>query len=533
MITKPWTYWAIFFLWVALFFRTSEVQGGGPEPVTVIDIAVLWTPALAALQRDDLAEQARSWVEGVNGALMNSEARVRLRLVHSGKVTYPFNPEQLGHALEPHTAKLARLLDPNDGFFDAAQSIRDAVSADLLVVVTPGELDPAHAALVAAEPRLGFGVTSLKTEHEFARVVGRLMGCAGVENDPALGPVGSGAFADSQAFRLTNTHYSTLMGAEPVFPVFSTPGVQALGQPLGIAGVADNVRTWNVRAAEVAAFRAPLGSAQTPVVTWTLPRTGSVFAQGSEIQLEVAAQGSSANLREIEILAVDAVSGLPRLLPARMSRGTVSPHRAAIPGVLPQWGRLVARATDEAGVAAQSTVEFRVPPPNDDFVRRESIPPAGGSLLLRVGGSSLEPGEPAWEAGINGSVWWTWTAPGAGSLKLEWESSGLPRSHVRVFRGAAWGQWVAAGEMGPGTNSVIGTKAGEVLQIAAGLGQFFGPDPEERLRVTFFPALANDEFASAIELSGTNLSVTGHVFGARGEADITAVPWLGERGTVW
>src|SRR5688572_13628657 len=70
---------------------------------------------------------------------------------------------------------------------------------------------------------------------------------------------------------------------------------------------------------------------------------------------------------------------------------------------------------------------FGQPPPNDNFAKATRVTVWSGWLQSSNAAASVEPGEPH-HLGMNGpfgkSIWWRWTAPDHGTLRID--SSRLP-----------------------------------------------------------------------------------------------------------
>lgn len=527
-----------------LLSMAAQPAPNGEDGVSVLEVAVFWTPNAQAA--GVVGSQVETWLQHANQVLLNSGARIHLRLAHASKVSYGADsrfswPGEDGS----QTDLLVRLVDPADGYLDVIHEVRDQVGADLvLLLVNATQPTSTFAAEFALRPELGLGVSAELSEVGLIRLVGRLLGCGPWKGSLAeLGWVAQpGLHPDSHAHRITNGWggvFSTLMDSGVRLPVFSNPNLTALGQPLGVAGAADNVRTLNERAPAVAGFRPPAGGARRPRISWRRPASPAVVPLGSELELELEVAPGTAALARVEVFDDPYLGPIPQGAARPLRTFTAPPYRLHLPAPRPQWRRLVARATDADGVLSQAVLEVRTPPPNDRFSQALPLQPAGERVAYRLGGTSFEPGEPPWVAGIAGSAWWTWTAPGTGTLRVDPSplSFGYVQAVLRAFRGAELPSLTLAAEVLPGGPPLLlPVSAGETLALVLGTPVFAGPDPHAALQemaVAFYPGISHDAFAAALPLQGDRLTVSGHTVGATGETNGPHAGWLSNAATVW
>jgi len=167
------------------------------------------------------------------------------------------------------------------------------------------------------------------------------------------------------------------------------------------------------------------------------------------------------------------------------------------------------------------------PPANDNFANRVTLT---GTHLANVTGSNLgasaEPGEPfhADTLGLK-SVWWTWTAPASGALKLTTQGSAID-TVLAVYTGNSISNLtlVTANDEDPffGYQSIItcNVTSGVTYQIA--VDGFDGDEGDIRVRLDLDSALpvpANDNFANRITLSGSNITTNWSNVGATYESN--------------
>src|SRR4051812_3670906 len=273
MHSEWWCVRVAFFLVMFVSGIPARAQGTDSGLVPVIDVMVVYTSAAQAEGGPALPSLIKAAVDDANTVLLNSRARAHFRLVHQAKVDYtePQGWESAG------LLTLDRLVTPGDGYVDEVNALRDQYKADLAVLIVKGSPSFKSVACLNADADHAFAVIG-PGGVTFVSLLGRLLGCeaeiAPVEETGRV--IGDGAFPDSHAARITNAlHgvFSTVMAVQGwTLPVFSNPELRVLGQPLGETGKADNVRTINLRAPIVSAFRGAAGLGRPPTVTWKYPQ---------------------------------------------------------------------------------------------------------------------------------------------------------------------------------------------------------------------------------------------------------------------
>lgn len=247
----------------------------------------------------------------------------------------------------------------------------------------------------------------------------------------------------------------------------------------------------------------------THLVSFTWPTNGQVVA-APEFNLEAAVHPDFGAVGEVEFFyangtSIGRVKEPPFVVSLRKTTGTKYGFYA------------VARSADgRQTVSLPITISLRYPEfSNDLFVNRTRV--EGTNIV--VSGSNrnatTEPDEPTLPFGaVAHSVWWTWTAPANGGLRLStWESSFITK--LRVFTGESLTNLVLV-PGGAGTDALaIPVLGGVIYQIALDTGGGAGADTIFVWR--WEPAPTNDNFAHATVLEGVNLDVAGTTFGATGE----------------
>ncbi len=255
-----------------------------PAEQSVIDVAVFYTPAARenAGGTDVTATLIDLMVAETNAAYQASRANQRIKLVAVEEVVGYTESNNL-------SIDLVRLRSPSDGHMDEVHDIRDAVAADivLLITVTAGSRGVAFQMFVpsTSSEAEAFGVVSTESTDTFAHELGHIMGlqhdryqvckdnCShvtrfpyafGYENQRALEPS-----PPDTAFWRTIMAYPSQCGRCSGILRFSNPDQiypYPGGDPLGKAGLepapgadgpSDAVRMLNRTRGYVANFRTP------------------------------------------------------------------------------------------------------------------------------------------------------------------------------------------------------------------------------------------------------------------------------------
>lgn len=265
------------------------------ESLAIVDALILYTASFYRADPANLPYWLRTMVEGANDAFMNSGVPLRLRAVHTAKVSYEEGSATLDGSLH-------HLLDPADGQLDEVGRLREDWNADVVILVTGSGDNAEYAAPLAAGMTNAFVVLNSTSDFTLAKALGRLAGCG-----PDVGSTRSrGLFDDSRSHYLRqgeDTLWGTLM-SELIgnLTVFSNPSLSWQGQPLGQVGVADNVRVLRMRAADLAGFRSPLTRVVAPEVKWVTPAADLDWTLGQTIPLELAAAQGESPVVRVEIL---------------------------------------------------------------------------------------------------------------------------------------------------------------------------------------------------------------------------------------
>ncbi|HEY5914036.1 MAG TPA: Ig-like domain-containing protein [Verrucomicrobiae bacterium] len=507
----------------ALLTAPSTAPGAESSGVPVIHLLFLYTPA--AMEQAGSAPPVQRMVDEANSVFLNSAARARIRLVHMAKVAYQEPPISDTFKLQ---LTLERLVDPRDGYLDEAHLLRAQYGADIVVLLTEdiwgysgqdGFLAPLRPNTAHA-----FGVLTSTSDYAFTRLLGRLLGCEAQQAplEETWRVVGEGAFPDSHACIVSNRTgqvYSTIMGARTtLLPVFSNPDVVRFGSLMGISGSADNVRTINLVAPEMAGFSGITNWVTPPEVQWVFPASGALFSPGADIPLQVAATSSTAVVQKVEFYKADSPQDLTgRLLFTDFTPGPAGHFDLTLTNAAAGWYHISARATDSSKEIGQASIEFRVRAPNDDFADRIQLQTATDRVPLDLAGMSLEPGEePLAAPGVEATAWYTWTAPDNGYL----EAKALPdyswylSPWVRAYSGTNLATLASVGgSPDRGSPLLLPVNRGDTVQLSVGCGRNEVVPAE--LVTAFLPPLTNDSFESRVAITGLAAIIAGHNVGAR------------------
>ncbi len=160
-------------------------------------------------------------------------------------------------------------------------------------------------------------------------------------------------------------------------------------------------------------------------------------------------------------------------------------------------------------------------PPNDNFANRVTL--AGSNIYTNGSnvGATFETNEPMHLVTFGGkSIWWKWTAPSSGGVMLTTSNSAVD-TILCVYRGNALTNlvFVAGNDNASETDltsiAYFNVTGGTTYQIA--VDGFDGDSGAISLHLVLDvadPVPANDNFANAVLVTGTNATVTGSNIGA-------------------
>jgi hypothetical protein len=241
--------------------------------------------------------------------------------------------------------------------------------------------------------------------------------------------------------------------------------------------------------------------------TWTAPAAGTVTIDtvGSDFDTLLAVY-SGAHFSLLARVAQDDESGGNRTSQVRFSTITGRAYAIAVDG----FGGAIGNITLH--------LNFSGTPPemtNDAFANSTRLTTAGLSVAGRNVGATAEAGEPA-HAGISAShsVWWRWTAPDIGVLRVNTIGSDFD-TVLAVYTGGAVNQLtpLASDDEGGGLNTsalVVNVTRGTTYQIA--VDGYQGASGNIVLSFQFMDGRGtplNDDFANRQTLSGPSVTANG------------------------
>jgi hypothetical protein len=151
------------------------------------------------------------------------------------------------------------------------------------------------------------------------------------------------------------------------------------------------------------------------------------------------------------------------------------------------------------------SLTFTPPPPNDAFADRIALAGANVSTNGANIGATREPGEPAHAGGLGEhSVWWTWNAPASGRVTIT--VGGSFYKVIAIYTGADLASLTPVASSS--ATATFEAVAGVAYQIAVDGAGSFDFTTSLSVTVALLPPPANDNFATATALAGTNANVS-------------------------
>lgn len=266
--------------------------------------------------------------------------------------------------------------------------------------------------------------------------------------------------------------------------------------------------------------------------SWTPQTSGSVLVESCDLESVVA------------VYTGDALTGLARVgtyVTDDLFCGVLGLGRMTFEATAGTSYRIAMASGSDGGGAFTLTIKPGSgpngddPPPNDDFADAEVLTGLSAVTTGTNVEATKEPNEPSHGTGSAASVWYSWTAPAAGSVMIETCDSDFD-TLLAVYTGGAVGALtpVATNDDDCGTKSrvIITATLGTTYRIAVdGFGTATG---SISLSIFAITPITNDAFADAEVLSGPlPLAATGSTFSATGEPDEPEHAGQSNAGSVW
>jgi subtilisin family serine protease len=253
---------------------------------------------------------------------------------------------------------------------------------------------------------------------------------------------------------------------------------------------------------------------------WTAPSDGTVQISGAVSALGVYTGATIPTLVPVHLTEEGSSSGVD----VRFSAVAGTTYRIAVSGrptVVPIEEDFTMR------------LALREAPVNDAFARRIVLTGASTSAAGSSEAATLEAGEPSLpQIGGKASLWWTWTAPTAGSAVFTLTDNAAHQIGIYTGDSLATLTLVASSSSGwtiPGKRHLtITAAAGQTYQI-----QVMGGRAPFTLAVDVLAAPPNDSFDGRIQLAGTEFEFRGDTTAATREAGEPVPTAYGSGRTLW
>lgn len=195
-------------------------------------------------------------------------------------------------------------------------------------------------------------------------------------------------------------------------------------------------------------FAVGLSITLPPTVVFTNPPDGSVLGSSSGIAVSAAPQDSDGTIQSVQFYEIHTAPGYGWSVPI----GTLTNEPWSLIWNNASTGNYPVglRVTDDLG--AQTTLSNRVwvgvpRPSNDDFAQRITIPNTHNNTTV-MGDNHWATAESG-ELYGNSSVWWSWTAPAAGSVTIDTCGS-FYSAYLKLYTGSATSNLVFFGSAAGG-----------------------------------------------------------------------------------
>ena len=351
----------------------------------------------------------------------------------------------IGHGFEPVVAVYAFAPGETELTVNRLEQLANASGnpiAELSFFITAGKTY-----YLAVDGRAGgsgsFDLTLASSELPSVNIVSPTTGTAFVA--PATVGVTANAIDLDGTISRVEVLFNGLSGGVSTSKPYGVTTNLTIQQAYTLTAVAtDNLGFSSTSAPVVIVVRGP--GNLSPTVSWQQPAAGTEFGPGEPIPMHAVATDPDGLVARVEFY-----SGSTWL--ATISE---APYQSVWRGAAQGPHTLRAVAIDLEGARTTNNLPLSVVvpvPENDAFADRAVLSGARTTGLGNNLGATWEPGEPA-HAGLlpARSLWWTWTAPGAGRLSLNTVGSGFD-TVLAVYAGSNLAELAAlAANNDDGTN---------------------------------------------------------------------------------
>lgn len=272
----------------------------------------------------------------------------------------------------------------------------------------------------------------------------------------------------------------------------------------------------------------------------TSPVDGAVIACSTNLVVSAVENDIGEPISQVEFFYSNSVSGGP------VSLGMAAQPPYSVVWTNPPGGSFqvmaVAAGTDGHSRSAPP-VNITVLPSNDNFANRTVLPGNPTLILGTETNSTAELGEPNVNPSDGHTVWYSWTAPVTAAYTLDlnqavadggppsdpWRYPIYGEGAVYLYTGDSLADLVLvdSSSMGIASQLTFQAVAGTTYQIQ------ISADIPSDFSLTFHPAPANDDFASAILLTGDSVTVTNDTTWATWEPGEPQAFAAVQYGSVW
>ena len=265
---------------------------------------------------------------------------------------------------------------------------------------------------------------------------------------------------------------------------------------------------------------------QLTTVALTLPTNNAIYKQFDKVPLKIVTTEIPSMVKSVKYYELTGTPGYS--FPTLIAEPDSPPYWRIWTNTYPGVWSIYAELTRTDGYVLDTiSPQIIIRPYNDNFANRQVLVGTNISVSYNTSTATLETNEPAANyqaAGGDGDIWYTWTAPGDGYVFVPYIYANV-KQPINIFTGSSLSTL-----QGPirivdnaGNQIPFAVSAGETLQFAI----FYG-----NLSLTYYGRPANDNFASATMLSGTNTALVGNILTATSEPGEPVQPGAGGH-TVW